>query len=87
MLCSIISLKLYIRVSLKMSFVDWPTCLDHFEFDYYNTLNNKSAFKKIFKAPFKPVMEFELLNNKIPCRDDFVFNTRVKLKTISQHKL
>ena len=52
-------------------------CLDYFEFDYYDTIYNESAFMQTVKAPFQPRMEFELLNSKIPCSDDFAFIARV----------
>eukprot|EP00092_Neocalanus_flemingeri_P020693 GFUD01022424.1.p1 GENE.GFUD01022424.1~~GFUD01022424.1.p1 ORF type:complete len:368 (-),score=96.64 GFUD01022424.1:15-1118(-) len=64
-------------VSWKLSDIDWPMCLDYFEFDYYDTVYNESTFKKTFKGPFQPRMEFELLNEKVPCDEEYAFVARV----------
>ena len=65
------------RVSWRIADIDWPPCLDYFEFDYYDTVYNESTFKKTVKGPFQPKMEFELLNTKVPCDDEYAFVTRV----------
>ena len=35
-----------ILVTWRESDIDFPACLSHFEFDYYDTMYNESAFKK-----------------------------------------
>ena len=37
-----------ILVQWKLNDLDWPTCLDYFEFDYYDIVYNESAFMKTF---------------------------------------
>jgi len=67
-----------IWVSWHLSYIDWPTCLNYFEFDYYDTVYNESAWMKTFKAPFAtPNLDFEETESKIPCSDDFAFKIRV----------
>ncbi|XP_023348531.1 uncharacterized protein LOC111717249 [Eurytemora carolleeae] len=64
-------------VQWKISDIDFPACLSHFEFDYYDVVYNESIFKKTVSKPFEEKMEFELLNDKVPCNDEFAFIARV----------
>jgi len=65
-------------VSWHLSYIDWPMCLKSFEFDYFDTVYNESAYKKVFEGPFDtPRMEFEDVNTKMPCSDHFSFVVRV----------
>jgi len=64
-------------VSWRQSDIDWPTCLDYFEFDYYDNVYNESIWKKTLKGPFDKKMEFEVINIQVPCDEDFTFITRV----------
>jgi len=66
-----------IWVYWHLSYLDWPMCLNYFQFDYYDTVYNESAYMKTFKAPFEPRMEFDEVSTKIPCSDDFAFIVRV----------
>ena len=69
----------------RLKDLDWPTCLDYFEFDYYDIVYNESTYMKTFSRPFPPfhqVMEFELRSDKIPCSEEYAFITRVKKLTI-----
>ena len=70
-------LLILFRVSWRLSDIDWPTCLDYFEFDYYDTVYNESMHKKTFKGPFQSRMEFELLASLVPCDEEYAFVTRV----------
>jgi len=71
-----------ILVQWKLNDLDWPTCLDYFEFDYYDIVYNESAFMKTFSRPFPSEhMEFELKSTEVPCSVDFTFITRVFGKT------
>ena len=63
-----------------MSDIDWPMCLDYFEFDYYDTVYNESTFKQTFQVPFHPRMEFEMLSTKVPCNEEYAFIVRVMAK-------
>ena len=65
------------RVQWRIADIDWPSCLSHFEFDYYDTVYNESTFKKSVMGPFQSRMEFELLNTLVPCDDEYAFITRV----------
>ena len=68
----------FARVSWHLSYIDWPMCLKSFEFDYFDTVYNESAYKKVFEGPFDtPRMEFEDVNTKMPCSDHFSFVVRV----------
>ena len=71
----------------RLKDLDWPTCLDYFEFDYYDIVYNESTYMKTFSRPFPPfhqVMEFELRSDKIPCSEEYAFITRVRKLTIQQ---
>jgi len=73
-----------VLVQWKLKDLDWPTCLDYFEFDYYDVVYNESTFMKTFSRPFPEfhhVMEFELRSDKIPCSEEYAFITRVFGKT------
>ena len=74
----IILTPLNVRVSWKLSYVDWPVCLDYFEFDYYDKYYNESIWNTTVVPDFtQENMEFELLAEKIPCDDDYAYITRV----------
>ena len=32
----------------RLADIDWPMCLDYFEFDYYDVVYNESAFMQTF---------------------------------------
>jgi len=66
-----------ISVSWRIKDIDWPSCLDHFEFDYYDIVYNESIHMEIFRPPFEPRMEFSLPSEEIPCNEDFAFIVRV----------
>lgn len=66
-----------IRVSWKLTDIDFPMCLSHFVFDYYDTVYNESVFSQEFRPPFDAKIEFELSNDKVPCHADFAFIARV----------
>ena len=73
----------------RLKDLDWPTCLDYFEFDYYDIVYNESTYMKTFSRPFPPfhqVMEFELRSDKIPCSEEYAFITRVRKLTIQEQK-
>ena len=64
----------------RLKDLDWPTCLDYFEFDYYDIVYNESTYMKTFSRPFPAfhhIMEFELRSDKIPCSEEYAFITRV----------
>ena len=65
----------------RLKDLDWPTCLDYFEFDYYDIVYNESTYMKTFSRPFPEfhhIMEFELRSDKIPCSEEYAFITRVR---------
>lgn len=64
-------------VTWKLTDIDYPACLSHVEYDYYDTVYNESIFKQTFAKPFQPKLEFELLNEKVPCNVEFAFIVRV----------
>jgi len=67
-----------ILVQWRLNDIDWPMCLDYFEFDYYDIVYNESVFMQTFSRPFlEQQMEFELLNTKVPCSHEYAFITRV----------
>jgi len=73
-----------VLVQWKLKDLDWPTCLDYFEFDYYDIVYNESTYMKTFSRPFPAfhhIMEFELRSDKIPCSEEYAFITRVFGKT------
>ena len=64
-------------MSWKLSDIDWPMCLDYFEFDYYDTVYNDSSLLIPIQAPFHRRIEFELGSQKIPCNQEYAFIVRV----------
>ena len=45
--------ELTIRVSWKLSDIDYPICLEYFTLEYYDTLYNETGFSRAFPRPFR----------------------------------
>jgi len=68
-----------IRVSWRMSQIDYPTCLDYFELDYYDMTYNESTFSRTINSPFpmsKPV-QYDIHSESVPCDPEFSHILRV----------
>ncbi|TRY69072.1 hypothetical protein TCAL_15078 [Tigriopus californicus] len=60
-----------IKVSWKLSDIDYPECLSHFVIDYYDTLYNETGFSRTIGRPFQQP------NVIVPCELDYEFYLRV----------
>ena len=65
------------RVKWRLKDIDWPTCMSHIEFVYYDTVYNESIFTHTYSGPFVDKMEIELLNTQVPCDEEYSHITRV----------
>lgn len=66
-----------IRVSWKLSDVDYPNCLAFFVLDYYDTLYNETGFSRRVERPFRSAkFELEVANHVVPCEQDYEFIIR-----------
>ena len=61
----------------RLKDIDWPTCMSHIEFVYYDTVYNESVFTHTYDGPFVDKMEFELVNTQVPCDEEYAHVTRV----------
>ena len=52
------------RVKWRLKDIDWPTCMSHIEFVYYDTVYNESVFTHTYNGPFVDKMDFELINTQ-----------------------
>ena len=41
---ALLVLLLLHRVTFKLTDIDWPSCMDYVEFDYYDTVYNESVY-------------------------------------------
>ena len=65
------------RITFKLTDVDWPSCINYIEFDYYDTVYNESVFMETVRSPLPDIVEIEVVNKNVPCDPDFAHFTRV----------
>ena len=65
------------RITFKQTDIDWPSCINYIEFDYYDTVYNESVFMETLRSPLPETVELEIVNKKVPCDGDFAHFTRV----------
>ena len=71
---STLSPEAVIRVTWRLTDIDYPICLDYFHLQYYDTLYNETGFERTFKRPFRrQKFEVEVSNTVVPCELDFEF--------------
>ena len=46
---STLSPEAVIRVTWRLTDIDYPICLDYFQLEYYDTLYNETGFERTFK--------------------------------------
>jgi len=66
-----------IRVSWRLSQIDYPTCLDYFVLDYYDITYNESTFSRTIRRPFKNVITIDINSESVPCDPEFRYILRV----------
>jgi len=67
----------YLWITFKLTDVDWPSCINYIEFDYYDTVYNESVFTETVRSPLADIVEIEIVNKNVPCDPDFAHFTRV----------
>ena len=72
-----ISEKWFPRITFKLTDIDWPSCINYIEFDYYDTVYNESVFIETLRAPLEETINFQIVNQNAPCDPDFAHFTRV----------
>ena len=72
-----ISQLLFCRITFKQTDIDWPSCINYIEFDYYDTVYNESVFMETLRSPLEETIEFQIVNQNAPCDPDFAHFTRV----------
>ena len=41
----------YSRITFKLTDIDWPSCINYIEFDYYDTVYNESVHMETVRSP------------------------------------
>ena len=67
----------FCRITFKQTDIDWPSCINYIEFDYYDTVYNESVFMETLRSPLEETIEFQIVNQNAPCDPDFAHFTRV----------
>jgi len=66
-----------IRVSWRLSQIDYPTCLDYFVLDYYDITYNESTYSRTLGRPFAPQLQIDINSDAVPCDPEFRYILRV----------
>ena len=56
---------LLLRVTWKLTDIDYPACLSHVEFDYYDTVYNESISKQVGRSIIQPTIDTIIAEVKI----------------------
>ena len=65
------------RITFQLTDIDWPSCINYIEFDYYDTVYNESVYMETVSSPLPDVVEIQIVNKNVPCGEDFAHFTRV----------
>ena len=65
------------RITFKQTDIDWPSCINYIEFDYYDTVYNESVYMETLRSPLDEIINFQIVNQNAPCDGDFAHFTRV----------
>ena len=67
-----------LRITFQLPDLDWPSCINYIEFDYYDTVYNESVYMETVRSPLPDVVEIQIVNKNVPCGEDFAHFTRVR---------
>lgn len=67
----------YLWITFQLTDIDWPSCINYIEFDYYDTVYNESVYMETVSSPLPDVVEIQIVNKNVPCGEDFAHFTRV----------
>ena len=75
-----------LRITFQLTDIDWPSCINYIEFDYYDTVYNESVYMETVRSPLPDVVEIQIVNKNVPCGEDFAHFTRVSLILTLRHE-
>ncbi len=63
-----------VKVTWRLSDIDYPHCLDRFVLEYFDTLYNETGLSRTIARPFtRGAFDVEVASTEVPCEMDYVF--------------